>query len=139
MVVSRIGTAGAEVYKWVDERGNTHYGERPPQNSDVGEVTIRKGPSGPDPILERQRERQRKLLDVMQQEREEKKEKKQKSREEREQQQRRCFRARDRLKQYRRAGLLYEYDKQGNKTFLDDMEREKAIKQAENDVSRYCR
>jgi hypothetical protein len=28
----------AQVYKWVDERGVTHYGERPPQGSKASEV-----------------------------------------------------------------------------------------------------
>jgi len=31
----------AQVYKWVDERGVTHYGERPPQGSKASEVPNR--------------------------------------------------------------------------------------------------
>src|SRR6267154_5920581 len=33
--------AFAQVYKWVDERGVTHYGERPPQGSKASEVPDR--------------------------------------------------------------------------------------------------
>jgi hypothetical protein len=33
--------AFAQVYKWVDERGVTHYGERPPQGSKASEVPNR--------------------------------------------------------------------------------------------------
>lgn len=33
----------AQVYKWVDERGVTHYGERPPQGAKASEVPDRLG------------------------------------------------------------------------------------------------
>jgi hypothetical protein len=35
------GPALAQVYKWVDERGVTHYGERPPQGGKASEVPDR--------------------------------------------------------------------------------------------------
>jgi hypothetical protein len=31
-------SASAQIYKWVDERGVTHYGERPPQGAKASEV-----------------------------------------------------------------------------------------------------
>ena len=36
-----LAPAFAQVYKWVDERGVTHYGERPPQGSKATEVPNR--------------------------------------------------------------------------------------------------
>src|SRR5258706_13780417 len=38
----------AQVYKWVDERGVTHYGERPPKGGKASEVPdrLRPPPSG---------------------------------------------------------------------------------------------
>ena len=33
----------AQVYKWIDERGVTHYGERPPQGAKASEVPDRLG------------------------------------------------------------------------------------------------
>jgi hypothetical protein len=38
-----LAPALAQVYKWVDERGVTHYGERPPQGSKANEVPSRLG------------------------------------------------------------------------------------------------
>lgn len=134
-----VGVLQAEIYKWVDEQGNTHYGERPPQYGNANEVTIRKGPSAPDPVLERHRQRQQKFLDVLQQEREEKKAKQNRKRREREEREMRCYRSKDELETYRSAGSLYEYDGQGNKVYLNDVEREKAIKRVEEDVRRYCK
>src|SRR5436190_11150462 len=39
--VAAAAPAFAQVYKWVDERGVTHYGERPPQGSKASEVPNR--------------------------------------------------------------------------------------------------
>jgi len=39
--VATAAPAFAQVYKWVDERGVTHYGERPPQGSKASEVPNR--------------------------------------------------------------------------------------------------
>jgi hypothetical protein len=40
-LVAAAAPAFAQVYKWVDERGVTHYGERPPQGSKASEVPNR--------------------------------------------------------------------------------------------------
>jgi hypothetical protein len=45
--------AYAQVYKWVDERGVTHYGERPPQGRKASEVPHRLGtPPAPGAVRE---------------------------------------------------------------------------------------
>src|SRR5438309_7827258 len=36
--VAAAAPAFAQIYKWVDERGVTHYGERPPQGAKASEV-----------------------------------------------------------------------------------------------------
>lgn len=42
LILLAAATPGyAQVYKWVDERGVTHYGERPPQGSKASEVPNR--------------------------------------------------------------------------------------------------
>jgi len=43
----------AQVYKWVDERGVTHYGERPPQGRKASEVPHKLGtPPAPGAVRE---------------------------------------------------------------------------------------
>ena len=41
ILVAAAAPALAQVYKWVDERGVTHYGERPPQSGKASEVPDR--------------------------------------------------------------------------------------------------
>ena len=38
--------ATADIYKWVDEEGNVHYSDNPPQNAETERVQL---PSTPDP------------------------------------------------------------------------------------------
>jgi Domain of unknown function (DUF4124) len=45
-----VAPVSAQVFKWVDERGITHYGERPPQGVKASEVPNRLGsPAAPPP------------------------------------------------------------------------------------------
>jgi hypothetical protein len=44
--VAAIAPAFAQVFKWVDERGVTHYGERPPQGGKASEVPDKLGTPG---------------------------------------------------------------------------------------------
>jgi len=47
--VAAAAPAFAQVYKWVDERGVTHYGERPPQGGKASEVPDKLGSPGGTP------------------------------------------------------------------------------------------
>jgi Domain of unknown function (DUF4124) len=46
VVAAAIAPASAQVFKWVDERGVTHYGERPPQGGKASEVPDKLGSPG---------------------------------------------------------------------------------------------
>ena len=46
IVAAAIAPASAQVFKWVDERGVTHYGERPPQGGKASEVPDKLGSPG---------------------------------------------------------------------------------------------
>jgi hypothetical protein len=46
ILAAAFAPASAQVFKWVDERGVTHYGERPPQGGKATEVPDRLGSPG---------------------------------------------------------------------------------------------
>ena len=48
-VAAAVAPAPAQVFKWVDERGVTHYGERPPQGGKASEVPDKLGSPGGTP------------------------------------------------------------------------------------------
>jgi hypothetical protein len=45
-LAATVAPAHAQVFKWVDERGVTHYGERPPQSGKATEVPDKLGTPG---------------------------------------------------------------------------------------------
>lgn len=126
-------TALAQVYKWVDEKGVTHYGQTPPANAASHEVELRDPTGGPSPnapagpsVQEMENGfRQRQL------------ERKEAEAKEASQRQSRCGDLRSRLNTLKsRARRIYNVEKQ---EYMSDEERNSRIAQLEADYGRYCR
>lgn len=137
LLLVAVSAARAEIYRWVDEQGNVHYGDRPAGRS-AESVDVAPGPAR-DPEAARRRARQRKLLDVMEEEQQIERRQEQQAQAERKERERKCRIARDRLDGYRRANVLYDYDASGNRRYLDDTERERAMAEARRAVEHWCR
>jgi len=45
LIILVAGLASAQVYKWVDEEGGVHFGDRPPESAEPEEVILPRGPS----------------------------------------------------------------------------------------------
>ena len=45
LIILVAGIASAQVYKWVDEEGGVHFGDRPPESATPEEVILPEGPS----------------------------------------------------------------------------------------------
>ena len=129
------------VYKWVDEQGRVHYGERPPARMQAQEMQIKSPAPGDEAPVEDEatrRDKEQRLLRAFDEERAQKKEQQQKSREEQARRERNCMLARDRLRRYQSAGSLYNLDKQGERRTLSDAERSASEQRAQQDVARWC-
>ncbi len=60
--------SNADVYKWLDEKGRVQYGDRPPpEKNDVESVSIKPAPPV-DASFEMRQAKQKKLLEVMEEE-----------------------------------------------------------------------
>lgn len=127
----------AGVYKWTDEQGRVHYGERPPSAEQAEQVEIENRPSPRQYSDAERRESQRRLLQSFEQERLEREAAAQESAEKKAERQRKCHIARDRLKTYRRS-RLYDLDAQGRRRVLNDAEYQAAIAETEAAVRRFC-
>lgn len=128
----------AEVYKWVDEHGRIHYGDKPHENAEtvsVKEQTI--ATESPDDDSTRREYRQR-VLKSMQHERERLQEQRAQTREEEQKAQQQCAEARRRLADITNAGFLYQENAQGERMIFTDEQRAQATAQAEAAVKRYC-
>ena len=113
----------AEVYKWTDENGRTVYGDKP-DSDNVNKIKIKPAPKQDAASIETHK-KQKKLLEVMQQERDEKIAAKKKEKEKRQEQQAKCLEVIKELKETKDAALLYEEtDDPENPRYFSDEERQ---------------
>lgn len=127
----------AEIYKWTDEQGNTHYGDKPVVESKEMDINIEKSGNQKEKI--NRKERQKKLVDSMQEDRLRKKEEAEKLKKEKQKHKRNCARAKEKLKGYERAGYLYNFDKEGNKVISSNEDRQKATDGLRKKIKKNCK
>ena len=141
IIVALAGTAaGAGVYRWVDDQGRVHFGDRP-ESEAASEVKIRIEPQSSPPAAdeaERSRHRRR-LLEIYQEDREARKEAARKQKEERTKRAAECARARDKLAQLSSAGSLYNKGPDGGRRYLSFEERDRYLAGLRKEVSQLCR
>ena len=134
--------AGAQtMYKWVDEKGTTHFSERPPAD----EKTEKKAskvtpkvvpPSGggaydPNAWKSKEAEARKRQVDRGQQESAQAKEAAKRADA--------CDRARSRLAFLQNSGAIFRDNPDGSRTFMEDKQREAEISRAREVASEACR
>ena len=133
--------ANASVYKWVDENGKVHYGDRPQGSQPAVEIQVDDAPAvrpSSDDAMSRAEKRER-LLQAMEEDRVEKQEQREKQRAESQQNRQKCNRYRDRMRHYQRASALYNLDSNGNRVYVSDADRARATKNLQAKINKYCR
>lgn len=112
----------ADVYKWVDEHGRTHYGDKPADDSALS-VEVEPEKPAVDPELEKRRRQRDKLLEQIADERREEAEKAERRAAEKAERERQCTRRRKLLWQYEHAPYIYDTNTDGERRILSDAER----------------
>ncbi|MES9939770.1 MAG: DUF4124 domain-containing protein [Candidatus Thiodiazotropha sp. 6PLUC2] len=130
----------AGVYKWTDEQGRVHFSDRPVSESST-EVKIRPAPSNSssNEIPEKRQQKMKRMLDSYQEDRSNKKEARQKAKKEKEKRKAKCIYAKDRYKSHNRARGIYNFKKDGERSYMSDAERQSHMKQLKADVDRWCK
>lgn len=146
--VSAVTTAGG-VYKWVDEKGKVHYGDRPPGAgvTEAAEVRLRPPPGRAAQFLSTgedlvgRKTQQRRLLEVMELERKERAEGRAKKADEIQKRtvlKKKCAKARQTLEQYRRASHLFAESSSGERKVLSHAERAQAEQKLAASITEHC-
>lgn len=142
LLCTAVYSANAGVYKWVDDDGNVHFGDRPPLHKESSEVKIKKSPannSGSSPqSAEESKELRRKMLQVYGEERAAKRELLAKKRADERKREINCINARDELKNILDASSLYEPLAGGKRRVFSFEEREASTNQARAAVEYWC-
>jgi hypothetical protein len=127
----------ADVYKWTDAQGNTHYGDRPPSTESATRLNSQ-GTTVKTKVDEARAETREKLLQSMQEDRLEKKEKRQKKRAKAKQDRARCNALRDKMRRMRSATGVYQLDKNGERVFFSNEQRSKAEANIKKRMRKVC-
>ena len=141
-VISCLVLAGApaeaQVYRWTDGDGNVHYGDRPPgAGQDSDSLDLAPAPGRDSDHAARSLKRRR-LLDAFEAERAEREQAEADAAEARRVQAARCDRARRTLASFERAGLLFTTDENGQRVYLSDEQRRRALTDARSWIAENC-
>ena len=132
------GAAHAQsMYKWVDEKGVTHFSDTPPPDGAKNATKIEVKTTQPDrPMVDnwRQRDIESRQLRAKQGVEEEKA-----RQEEEAQRPKRCSNAKSRYDQLTSPKNLYRLDNKGERVFMEEKERAAELASAKEDMARYCR
>ena len=137
-------TAAGPVYKWTDENGITHYGQRPPRDtSRAQQIDLpqdRESSGTEAPRYEERLERINRRLEVYEEERRIKEEREAEARQTKARRDQQCARLRAQVRDYEtRGGTWYELDEQGNRRYLDDRQLAERIRQFHETIGQHCR
>jgi hypothetical protein len=132
--------ASETIYKWTDENGNVHYGDRPSGAPTEERLTLTFRRTDSAAVQQRMQAR----LD-RQATRDETRTAEEAARQDEAEQaaaasgrEQACIKARERLQSYVQARRLYRTDDNGERVYLDDAQREEARRKAEEKVSEFC-
>jgi len=132
LLVGMVPPAGAELYKWTDEQGSTHYSQTPPPS---GEVETIKPPPPADP--EAAREQLEQYRETLRREPDNRADRAQAARETAEIAHRNCAAARKNLDTYTRYRSVRNAE--GELEVLTDEERLSRLRTAREMIEKYCK
>jgi hypothetical protein len=143
MLMLVTANASAAISKWVDSNGQVHYSDQPPPNVKTQSIrpaqgadasTSASGVPAQKSIAERDAEF--KKAQLAKKEAAEKDAQKQAALEA---QQSNCSNAQQALRSLQSGIRIVTIDANGERSFLDDSERQQRIEKAQNDVNTYCK
>lgn len=131
------GVAQAQVYKWVDSKGVTHYDQKPPEGTNSKELQLHDGlqpGAAPAPGSADWQERSR-AFNERQAKRASDAAKQAADREKQEAQ---CKSMTGQLAQMRTARRFFNNDENGNRVYMDDQQRDAMMAQREQEYNQKC-
>lgn len=135
--------SAAQVYQWVDEKGQVQFGDRPPENMEAQELTLPEGP--PAHEIDAAKEKLRKTL-LLRKEKEKRlteeleleDKNKMSDRLADEQRFEHCVTARQQAAVLKRSVRVFKLNTDWSRTYMDDKGRPEKIARLENQITEYC-
>lgn len=130
-------SSSSAVYRWTDNDGNTHYGERPPNRNEATHIQVPRSPkNNAEPAKKLKSLRQ----EILQQTQDSKKIKSEKKKEEAERKRllEECKALRETLVQYTNNPRISEKGEDGEYTILSQEQRQNQIRKINNKINDLC-
>lgn len=131
-----MAVAGA--YRWVDETGQTHFGDRPPTGATSDEVSLDPAPADPDTAARERKQRMNEFLEQSERERAERNRQQQQEEAIAAEREARCEALQARLKYLKSVSGIYRINSEGERVFVDDEENERLRREFRERVHNEC-
>ena len=134
------GASAGEIYKWTDENGNVHYGDRPTTAADTERMNLVSRATDPSQVQANVDAIQdlEARLDESRTARAEAKAEDDENRRVSQQRDQQCQENRARLQTYDESRRLYRQAENGDREYLDDAEREEAKQHVRDLIQEFC-
>ena len=136
LLITPITQAGT--YRWVDENGQTHFGDRPPVNAASDEVELKAPAPSSDADARARKQRMNEFLEQTEQERAVRNEANAKQEAQAAKHEARCQALKARLKYLKSVSGIYRLNNDGERVFVDDEENERIRREFRARVKREC-
>jgi hypothetical protein len=130
-----------QVYKWVDENGDTHYGDYPKENATEQLNVQSNSPSASSKNTNPQQrfEKKKQMADAMREERLKRQEEKEKAKKEQQEKERKCTIAKGKLQDFKEFGRIVTRGDNGERQYMNDAEREQLLQRTQKEVDKWCK
>jgi len=125
LALSLAGASSAEIYRWVDSEGRTHYGDRAPQEprAKAMRVELESAPARVDPEAEQARQQLRSIEEGRRRERAFAEQKAAEDQQRRAELAQRCQALRNEIRDDENIAVFYRYDDAGKRVLWSAEER----------------
>ncbi len=141
LFIISLSVVQAQIYKWVDDNGQVHYSEKTPDKRYVAKEMHLRGsvPQAATITLQQRKQKRNHLLRAFDEERKLRNDAQAQKKQQEAYRRHNCILARDQLKNYQRAGALYNLDKKGKRIYLSGSQRSRAEANLKSKISRWCK
>jgi hypothetical protein len=138
-----VSSAQAEVYRWVDEKGQVHFSDQVPEQGQAEALDLpeseKQAPTQSDAAFaEEQRLRQQRVTQVLEEERLAKEKAKAEKQAKIEERKKQCAKFSTRLSYYQPGTQFYEENEDGTRTYMSGEESDKYLEELKKKYEENC-
>lgn len=137
--LSFAGQVAAGIYRWTDEHGNVHFGDKPKDSSSAIELKIDTSKKTGVTNSSGNKSEREYLLKKIEEEEQEKAEARSKYLAKKKERRAKCNALKSEYQTHIQSNRSYRMSPDGERTYLSDAERTSRNKQLKKTISKYCR